>query len=136
MNIATRAHSLYGNARTMKPPRELEHELFSIVTGRLSRAIEAARPQDPNHQTESLRVTPELAEALEANRKLWAVLATELAHPDNALPDELKARLLSLAGFVLGQTDRILGKAPADPDALVDVNTAVMRGLRAEVART
>ncbi len=128
MNIATRAGSLYDGARDIRPPRELELEIFQRVTGRLSAELAQAAPD--GRMPGRPRITPRLAEALHQNTRLWTTLATDLAHPDNGLPRDLRAKLLSLARFTLAETGRILSGEGGDPAALVDVNTAILRGLR------
>lgn len=58
------------------------------------------------------------------------MLASDLAHPDNALPDDVKAGLLSLAFFSLRHGQKVMaGKATMK--VLIDINMSVMRGLRA-----
>ena len=127
MNIATHAHALYGQARSLKAPRDLEYEVFARVTGRLRRAQGATGPA----------ATPERIAALDENRRLWTILALDLATPDNGLPADLKARLLYLADYSLQTTDRILLGEPAGPllASLVEINTIVMRGLQPGAAR-
>jgi flagellar biosynthesis activator protein FlaF len=124
MNVAIHAHSLYGQARNLKTPRDLEYEVFARITGQLKTALGAS---------ERL-VTPALATALHENRRFWNVLAVDLAHPDNAFPQDLRARLFYLAEVILAATDRILAGSD-EGELLIDLNTAVMRGLRGEVPR-
>lgn len=128
MNVATHAHSLYGQARSLKSPRDLEYEVFARITGRLRRALAGTGPQ----------AGPERIAALAENRNLWTVLVLDLAHPDNALPVALRARLAYLADYTLQTTDRVLaggdGSAAA-AESLVEINTIVLRGLRPEGGR-
>jgi flagellar protein FlaF len=70
----------------------------------------------------------ERAIALQENRRLWTVLATDLADEANGLPDILRARLLFLAEFTLLNGSRALKDAGA-MQPLIDINSAVMRGL-------
>lgn len=119
MTIATHARDLYGRAPILKSPRDLEYDVFARITGRLRSALAEAGG----------RITAALAGALHENRELWTVLALDLAHPDNALPGELRARLIGLAGFTLRTTERVLfGNGEAG--VLVEINMAVLRGLR------
>jgi flagellar biosynthesis activator protein FlaF len=124
MNVATHAHSLYGQARSLKTPRDLEYEVFARITGQLVSALTASDRQ----------ITPALATALHENRRFWTVLAIDLADPNNAFPKELRARLFYLAEVILAATDRILAGSD-EGNLLIDLNTAVMRGLRGEVPR-
>ena len=74
---------------------------------------------------------PALALALQDNRALWAVLAADVANDGNGLPLTLRRQIFALANFVNKFTSRILtGSAVAD--ALIDINMAIMRGLRRE----
>jgi flagellar biosynthesis activator protein FlaF len=128
MNIATHAQSLYGQSRSLKTPRDLEYEVFARLTGRLKTARTPGRGQ----------LTPDLIAALHDNRRLWTTLAMDLAHPDNAFPQDLRARLFYLAEYTMLTTDRLLGGQvePGDgTDSLIEINTAIMRGLRGEVPR-
>jgi flagellar protein FlaF len=122
MNIATQAHSLYGQARNLKSPRDLEYEVFAGITSRLRAAL----------ADQGSARFPRLVAALHDNRKLWTALATDIAHPDNALAPDLKARLLYLAEYTFDVTDRILTQNH-DGTALIEVNTIIMRGLRGEI---
>ncbi|MFC3118687.1 flagellar biosynthesis regulator FlaF [Jhaorihella thermophila] len=64
---------------------------------------------------------------------MWNIFAADVASHANKLPAELKARLIYLAEFTQVHTRRVLA-GEATVDALLDVNTAVMRGLRGEGA--
>lgn len=128
MNAVTQARSLYSQARSLKHPRDLEYELFARVTGRLGRALAMSGPA----------AMPERIAALDENRRLWTVLAVDLAQPGNSLPAPLRARLAYLADYTLQTGDRILAGSPeaeALLASLVEINTIVMQGLRGEVAR-
>lgn len=81
-------------------------------------------------QADSNCQTPEAISAVARNNELWILLASDLAHPDNALPDDVKAGLLSLAFFSLRHGQKAMaGKATMK--VLIDINMSVMRGLRA-----
>lgn len=108
----------YGSAaRALASERDIEYRVFGQVTGQLSQAM---RPGAP---------FADLAAALHENTKLWIALTADLAHPDNALPEKLRAQLLSLAVFCRSHTARVLD-GEAEPGVLVEINTAIMRGLR------
>ncbi|MEL6197453.1 MAG: flagellar biosynthesis regulator FlaF [Pseudomonadota bacterium] len=108
---------LYGRAgRTLGPPRAVEHQLFSQVTGEMQRAADADD-------------FPALASALARNQALWTTLMADLAQDHNALPEALRAQLISVGVFVLRHTGSVLARE-ATPTVLVDLNLSVMRGLR------
>jgi flagellar protein FlaF len=99
--------------------RSTEYDLFARVTRRLRDAEAGA----------GKRGTP-LVQALHDNQSLWTTLAVDVADDGNGLPRELRARLFYLAEFTREHTRRVL-KGEASAGVLVDINTAVMRGLAA-----
>lgn len=116
------AHSLaraaYGHPESAtRTPRAIEYDLFARVTHKLCAA------QTPDAPFAAL------AEALHANRIMWSTLAADVAGDGNALPADLRARLFYLAQFTDAHSRRILA-GQATTAALIEVNTAVMRGLR------
>jgi len=111
------ARTAYAAAsQPVRTPRGTEYAAFQSVTARLSRAAE--NPRDMATR----------AAAVHENRRLWTLLATDLADPENALPQSLRAQLLYLAEFSLLQSGQALRQTDALA-ALIDINTAVMRGL-------
>lgn len=120
MSATAHAQSAYGSmARTIKTPRDIEYDLMAAITGRLQAA----------HADTGPGAFPALVNAMHDNRRLWSAFAVDLADSGNQFPKELRARLFYLAEFVNQHTDKALtGTAPAE--VLVDINLAVMRGLR------
>lgn len=120
MDAALRASSVYGDPRTsVKSPRQIEYQAFAKITQDLTGAA-----------AEEGRVSfSQLAEALHENLRLWTVVAADVAESDNALPENLRAQLFYLAEFTRAHTRKVL-KGEAEAAALIDINTAVMRGLR------
>ncbi|WP_154764352.1 flagellar biosynthesis regulator FlaF [Paracoccus lichenicola] len=107
----------YGSS-ILRTPRDAEYEVFSRVTRMLRQAAEG------DHG-------PDVIAAVHKNNQLWTILAADLASPGNGLPDPVRAGLLSLAGFALRHGHQALsGKVGIAP--LIDINMAVMRGLRQE----
>ena len=119
MNAHTLALQGYANkAAPTRTPRGIEYEVFARVTHRMNTA---ARKGDAGY--------PELVSALHDNRQLWTLLAAEVATDDNQLPQDLRARIFYLAEFTQAQSRKVLNKT-ASPAALIEVNAAIMRGLR------
>jgi len=120
MSAMANAQSAYDNTtRTIKSPRDIEYELMAKITGRLRAADGDTGPG----------AFAALAAAMHDNRRLWSAFATDLADSGNKFPKDLRARLFYLAEFVTQHTEKALaGNAPAE--VLVDINLAVMRGLR------
>ncbi|MDX1742852.1 MAG: flagellar biosynthesis regulator FlaF [Ruegeria sp.] len=114
--LARRAYAQ--TAAPTRTPRDTEFEAISKITHRLKTAT-ARRKAD----------YPEFVQALHENRRLWTVLATGVLDSDNALPNELRARIFYLAEFTeLHSTQVLSNKATVEP--LLEINMAVLRGLR------
>jgi flagellar protein FlaF len=120
------AHSAQAGAIYARPesphktPRALEYELLARVTKALASAW-ASRKSDFSG----------LMTALDENLRLWATLAADVAEPGNGLPAPLRAQLFYLYEFS-SQHSRAVREGTASVEVLVDINTAVMRGLRGD----
>ncbi|MCB2135390.1 MAG: flagellar biosynthesis regulator FlaF [Rhodobacteraceae bacterium] len=124
MNAHLLARSAYsGAAASTRTDRGTEYEVFARITHRLK-----ATASDPQ-TSPAARVG-----ALHDNRALWTALATDVAVPSNGLPQALRAQIFYLAEFTILHTRKVLA-GTANPDALIDINMAVMRGLRQEGER-
>lgn len=99
-------------------PRELEYRAFGHVTAALVRVKEEAAP------------ISQIAEALDANRRLWSVLSADCSVPENQLPLTLRGQIISLALWVARYSSQVL-RDGADIDPLIDVNRTMMEGLGA-----
>jgi len=116
-------HTKTGYARpdaTLRPMRSIEYEALARVTQKLSSSWQHRKADFPS-----------LAAALTENLNLWSTLAADVASPGNGLPSALRAQLFYLYEFTEVQTRRILDGS-AGVDVLIDVNTAIMRGLRGQ----
>jgi flagellar protein FlaF len=101
-------------------PRALEYDLLARATQALS---QAARRMP--------RIYPALVAALDENQRLWSALAADVAAPGNGLPAQLRAQLFYLYEFTDQHSPKVLA-GEASAEVLVDINTAIMRGLRGE----
>lgn len=119
MNALNLARTAYSSARTpIRTQQSTEYDVFAQITGRMKTAMARGKAG-----------FAELASALHDNRRLWILLATDVADADNALPQSLRSQIFYLAEFSLQHTGKVLdGNASAE--VLVDINTTVMRGLR------
>src|SRR6185503_19537462 len=97
-------------------PRELEYRAFGLVTAGLVRVKEAAP------------AVPIVAEALDANKRLWNILSADCSTPDNKLPPSLRAQIISLALWVSRYSSEVL-RDGAEIDPLIDINRTMMEGL-------
>lgn len=121
MTNISHAQKGYGaNAAAARTPRETEHEIFRKTTI----LLKAASAEKASFS--------EVADAIRKNRQLWGVIAADVAESANALPDVLKAQILSLAAFVNSHS-RLVLKGVADIDPLIEVNLSVMRGLKSDL---
>lgn len=119
MNTLDLARTAYAAPGTpARTPRGAEYEVIAQITRRL-RASDRKR-------TEAF---PAFAEALHDNVRLWTALASDVAESDNALSPDLRARIVYLYEFTMHQSDAALSTG-APIDVLIDINTAIMRGLR------
>ncbi len=118
MNIINQAQLAYApKTSALRTGRSTEHQLFSDVTSRL-RATADRLPSE----------FPAFAEAVHANRAVWTHLATQVADDDNALSEDLRARIFYLAEFTTFHSRKVL-KGEADVTPLIEINAAMMRGL-------
>lgn len=121
MNTAQMARSAYARPDApQRSPRAVEYDIFARVTRALT---DAWARHEADH--------PALVRALHDNGSLWRTLAADLAEPGNSLPPDLKARLFYLHEFTAAHSRKVLDGA-AGAEVLIEVNTAVMRGLRGE----
>lgn len=118
MNATRMAKTAYSTpSEPVRTPRGIEYEIFARATGQLQRAMDADQCGD-------------LVAALHENRRLWQVLAADLALPENGLPADLRARLRYLAEFTRLHSRKVAA-GEAGAQVLIDINTMIMRGLRA-----
>lgn len=99
-------------------PRELEYRAFGQVTAALVRVKEEQGS------------IAQIAEALDANRRLWSVLSADCSVPENQLPLTLRGQIISLAMWVARYSSQVL-RDGAEIDPLIDVNRTMMEGLGA-----
>jgi len=118
VNAIEQARKAYAPTHSpIRSNRSIEYQAFSEI---ISRMREAATGETANF--------PKLVAALQENRSLWTILAADVADPDNTLPQALRAQIFYLAEFTDLHTRKVLrGNAEITP--LIDINTAVMRGL-------
>jgi flagellar biosynthesis activator protein FlaF len=106
-------------ATQAESPRDREYRAFGQATAQLLDAERAGRGAI------GLR-----AEALSLNRRLWSLLAADCAHPENTLPQQLRAQIISIALFVDRHSSAVM-RDGADIEPLIDINRSMMEGLAA-----
>lgn len=117
MNVSEQAHRAYApTGIATQTPRSTEAKLLSQVTSQLQKLQNSADS------------FVDLAAAVHRNREMWTILAGDVADPDNELPDTLRAQIFYLAEFTHDHSQKVLRKN-ATVAPLIDINTAVLRGL-------
>lgn len=71
----------------------------------------------------------EAAEALLYIRRLWTFFVEDLASPRNGLPEKLRAELISIGLWIIGEADRIRQQGSTDVAELVAINTVIRDAL-------
>ncbi len=119
MNALNMAKTAYATtAAPIRTMRGVEYDAFSRITHRLKAADEKG-----NFNA--------LVNALHENGKLWTILAVDIVDDANQLPEELRARIFYLSEFTKHHT-RLVIRREANAKPLIDINTAIMRGLRSK----
>ncbi len=72
----------------------------------------------------------EAVEALFFTNKLWAVLLEDLASPENDLPRELRAQIISIGIFIMREVERHRKEKGGDFSAIIDVSKAIREGVQ------
>src|SRR3954454_10626698 len=90
-------HTYQQAATRAENPRDMEYRLFAQVT----RALMEAAALD---KTE----IGKRADALDWNRRVWAVLGMDCADPANQLPKPLRASMISLSIWVNKHTSLVI----------------------------
>ena len=102
-------------------PRETEYRIFAQVTRALMDA--ATRPDDLANRID----------VLDWNRRLWSTLAADCAQPENELPTEVRARIISLSMWVGRHTSAVVRREEGF-EPLIELNRTMMQGLAARTA--
>lgn len=104
----------------MRSPRSIEYDLLARNTQRLRQSWEQREQNFAG-----------LATAILENTRLWRTLASDVAQPENQLPQALRAQLFYLYQFIEQRSRKVLA-GKTDVGVLAEINTAVMRGLRGQ----
>ncbi|MFA7430433.1 MAG: flagellar biosynthesis regulator FlaF [Rhodospirillaceae bacterium] len=114
-----RGISVYHSAqRAAHDPQQFEHDALL----RTAREMEAAE-----HGPGRERIL-----ALHRNTKLWQAFAADCSESGNQLPDDIRAKIVSLALWVYNHTEKaIIGELPVRP--LAEVNRTIAKGLAAAI---
>ena len=113
MPNVTSAARAYEAAATHRSAREQESDVFRRAIG----ALKLARDAEPFSRTR----------ALADNRRLWLAVTDLMRDPRNALPEELRASIVSVGIAVQREMDR----ATPNFDFLISINEHFAEGLSA-----
>jgi len=104
-------------------PREVEAMAFT----KAALLLEEAKQKTQNIE--------EYSKALRFNHLLWTIIQADLTEPENQLPNEIKANVMSLSIFVDKQTTKAMRTSnAADLDVLININRNLAAGLRSTVS--
>lgn len=117
------AYKAYGQVtQRTATGRALELTIFEQVTSDLQKVLDDGG-ENPGAW----------GEAIYRNLQLWTIIATDLLSPENALPDETKAGLISLSEFVRRTSIKVLAGSEGLAD-IIEVNRTIMAGLDGSAA--
>jgi flagellar protein FlaF len=102
--------------RITEDSRSTEYRLFGQVTGALIDAQKTGQSAAP------------LVDAVDWNKKLWRTLAADCMDERNQLPQDLRAKIVSLSLWIAKYSRQVTRDgAPLEP--LIEVNRTIMQGL-------
>jgi len=104
--------------RITEEPRTTEYRLFGQVTGALIDVQKAGHDSSPL-----------LVDAIDWNKRLWRTLAADCMDDRNQLPQEVRAKIVSLSLWI-AKYSRKVTREGASLDPLIQVNRTIMQGLR------
>lgn len=122
--------SISAYKRTMREaetPRDIERQIFGRITAALTVHAESYDTATEMAPRLSL-LSGSLQLALVQNTRLWSALKADLQRPENALPEEMRAQLISLALYVERETHAIL-RGEGKVSALLSINHSIIAGL-------
>jgi flagellar biosynthesis activator protein FlaF len=97
--------------------RAREREAFDHVISLLRRAREKGNS------------SRECVDALLFLRRLWTMFLNDLTNPENGLPPELRANLISIGLWIMKEADLIRLRQSENFDGLIEMNSILRDGL-------
>ena len=104
-------------AAQAEQPRDVEYRLFGEVTRALMKIASGDMDDFKGRM-----------EVLDWNRRVWTALASDCGAPNNTLPVEVRAQIISLSIWVSRHTSAVMRKEE-DIEPLIDINRIIMQGL-------
>ncbi len=72
----------------------------------------------------------ERVEALYYLRRLWMIFLTDLNDPNNELPEQLRAGIISIGIWMMKEIDRVRGGLTNDLTPMIEINQLIRDGLK------
>ena len=72
----------------------------------------------------------ERVEALFYLRRLWAIFLDDLKDPNNELPDQLRAGIISIGIWMMKEIDRVRARVTDDLAPMIEINEIIRDGLK------
>ncbi|MBP1885964.1 flagellar biosynthesis regulator FlaF [Sinorhizobium mexicanum] len=72
----------------------------------------------------------EAIEAIYFTRRVWIRFIEDLRTPDNQLNEELRANLISIAIWILNETEKIRKRESSNFQGIIDITTIIRDGLK------
>ena len=72
----------------------------------------------------------ELIDALFYLRRLWMIFIDDLNDPNNELPAQLRAGIISIGVWMMKEIDRVRGGVTNDLTPMIEINVLIRNGLK------
>jgi len=72
----------------------------------------------------------ELVDALFYLRRLWMIFIDDLNDPNNELPAQLRAGIVSIGVWMMKEIDRVRGGVANDLTPMIEINVLIRNGLK------
>ena len=121
------AADAYGNTAASTDPRALEGQVLLKA---------AAKLESLAQRLEKGEKVPleDISDAVDYNRKLWTVFASDAANPAHPLPQEIKNNIATLAVFMFKRSMEVLiDTKPEKLKAMIDIDRNIASGLLTQV---
>ena len=79
---------------------------------------------------ETQRGSSERIEALFYLRRLWTIFISDLSDPNNELPEQLRAGIISIGIWMMKEIDRVRGGTTDDLTPMIEINALIRDGLK------
>lgn len=109
-------------AEILNDDQEESREREWLVLGRAIELLKMAQDKGAN--------SAEAKEAAYYLHRLWSFFIEDLLSPQNGLPEEVRAALVSIGMYIVKEADRIQRGESENLAGLIEINTTVRNGLK------